>query len=686
MRAFALLLSTAALLLAQESFEVAGDLQSMTDRYLTAIAATHWKARAAQIAALHTPAEIASRQDYIRSRMREEIGGFPSKTPLNAHITGTLKRQGYRIEKLLYESLPRFYVTANVYVPDGPGPFPAVLGTAGHSDTGKAYPVYQRAWIALVKRGFLVIAYDPPGQGERLQYFDPALGRSRVGAGVSEHIMSGEQCLLTGHSIARYEIWDGVRAVDYLLTRPDVDPRRIAVVGNSGGGTPSAYLAVFEQRLAAAVPSCYITSWEKLWPGPGPQDSEQLFPNFLSDGFDFGDFLLAFAPKPIKVLTAIRDFFPIDGARATFAETRRLFDVLDRPAHIDFFEYDDPHGWSKPRREATAAWLEQWFHNSPGPAPEPEFETEAESALDVTSTGQVATDFRDAETIQSLNRAEAERVFAARSRAIPASLRHAGPRGVPPVFRRGEIGRDGYTIQKLALETEPGITVPVLLLVPARGEPRKPAVIHLNSQGKAADAAPNGDLEALALAGRVVLAPDARGWGETRTPGGRSGYGAAWQTAMRAILVGKNLPAMQVYDVLRAFDYLASRPNVDPARISVLGKHGGGPVALIAAALEPRFARIAVESAVPSYMEIVRAPLHENSTGLIVPGILRDMDLPDLAQQIAPRPLWVVDPRTPTGAPARIESVAAQYGSGAKAIERPAGWSFRRVYGGWLEP
>ena len=272
----------------------------MVDGYLTGIAKGQWEARAARVAAIRTPAEVRARQDYIRKTLLEEIGGLPGKTPLNARIRGTLDRGGYRIEKLIYESQPHYYVTANVYVPaTGKPPFPAVLGTAGHSLDGKAYDGYQRVWISLAKRGILVLAYDPPGQGERLEYLDRATGKGLLGGGgTGEHTMAGAQCLLTGTNIARYFIWDGIRAFDYLLTRPDVDPQRIGVAGNSGGGTQSSYLAAFEPRLAAAAPSCYLTSWEKLWAGSGPQDAEQDFAGFLKDGLDFPDFLIAFAPKP----------------------------------------------------------------------------------------------------------------------------------------------------------------------------------------------------------------------------------------------------------------------------------------------------------------------------------------------------------------------------------------------------
>ena len=363
-----------------------GELREELAGYLTAQAETYWTARSAKVAALSSPAQVRERQQYIRTWMLDAMA-FPAKTPLKAKITGGFARDGYRVEHLIFESQPKFYVTANVYIPtDVKGPFPAVLGVAGHSATGKAIDTYQYAWIGMVKRGFLVLAFDPPGQGERSEYFDEALGKSSVGIGVREHNMAGTQVLLTGATFARYEAWDGIRAFDYLLTRTDVDPKRVAVAGNSGGGTQSAYLAVVEPRLAASVISCYMTSWAKLWTKPGPQDAEQDFPGFLSAGLDFGDFMIAFGPKPITMLTGIRDFFPIEGARNTYAEVKRVFEVLDAPGQAGYFEYDDEHGWHKPRREATYRWLTKFLQGKDDDGAEPPIKPEPEKNLNATTT------------------------------------------------------------------------------------------------------------------------------------------------------------------------------------------------------------------------------------------------------------------------------------------------------------
>jgi cephalosporin-C deacetylase-like acetyl esterase len=649
MRAACVLIACAALH-AQSPLDVTNGLAGMVDRYLTGLATQQLQARAARIAGIHTAAEVEARQAYIHEKMLEEIGGFPGRSELEPRITGVLDRGDYKIEKLVFQSQPHYYVTANVFVPaNGKAPYPAVLGTAGHSADGKAMELYQRVWVALAKRGFLVLAYDPPGQGERLEYLDLATGASRLpGGGTREHTMAGLQCILTGTNVARYFIWDGIRAFDYLLTRPDVDPKRIAVTGNSGGGTQSSYLAAFEPRLAAAAPSCYLTSWEKLWGGPGPQDAEQVFVNFLKDGLNLSDFLIAFAPKPIQMATATRDFFPIEGAKAAYAEAQGIFQVLDAGNRIGFFEFDDTHGWSKPRREATYRWLARWLQGREDDGTEPDFQVDSPEALRCTETGQVAATFAGAETVQSLNQALAGQLYATRSGVggkniqalVSQRLQLTTSRGTFRSSNRGAIQREGYRIEKIELEPEPGITVPALAFVPSAGPVRKPAVIYVNPAGKAADAEEKGPLEAMAREGNIVLAIDVRGWGESGPSAvGTGGYSQAYGTAMRALLVGKTMAGMQAADLLAAFDYLASRSDVSPARIGVFGKGKGGILAIFAAVLEPRIKRVTTVNTPESYMAMVRMKIYseDDLVDVVVPGVLRDFDLPDVRKALGRR-------------------------------------------------
>ena len=642
-----------------------GELRDELTRYLTAEAEKHWSARSAKVGALKTQAQVEDRQRYIRRTLLEAIGGFPAKTPLNAKITGGFARDGYRVEHLVFESQPKFYVTANVYVPANVAPpFPAVIGVAGHSATGKAIATYQMAWIGMVKRGFLVIAFDPPGQGERSEYFDQTLGKSTVGIGTGEHNMAGVQTLLTGSTFARYEVWDGIRAFDYLLTRKDVDPKRIGVAGNSGGGTQSAYLAVFEPRLAASVISCYMTDWAKLWTKPGPQDAEQNFPGFLSNGLNFGDFMIAFAPKPVTMLTGIRDYFPIDGARDTYAEVKRVFEVVDAPGRAGYFEYDDEHGWHKPRREATYRWLTRFLQGKDDDGIEPAIEPEPESNLNATSTGQVSTSL-GGETVQSLNLKLAEKLFAGRAAARvsnPEQMRALISRRLNVGTRRGSPKITVVRPDAILIETEPGIRIPASLYVPS-GAGKHAAVIYVNSSGK--DANPKA-IDSLRQTGRVVLALDARGWGESAPERGSGGSSGTSRLAQRAMLIGRPLPGMQVYDVLRAFDYLISREDVDPSQVSVYGSGNAGMIALYAGGLEPRIAAIDSDGAIASFMALARAKTHLGMLDIVVPGVFNDFDLPDIAGMIAPRPLHIAAARTPNGAPLELADLQREYAAAMK--------------------
>jgi cephalosporin-C deacetylase-like acetyl esterase len=604
---------------------------------LTPEAMERLRARAAKIAAIRTPEQVRERQQHIRERILAQIGSFPEKTPLRPKITGVLQRDGYRVEKLIFESQPNYFVTANVYLPaSGSPPFPAVVGVAGHSAAGKAAAFYQTVWISLARRGFVVLAFDPMGQGERSEYFDADLGRSKLGAGgTREHTMAGVQCLLTGTTFARYEIWDGIRAVDYLVSRKEVDPKRIAVAGNSGGGTQSAYLAVLEPRLAAAVSSCYMTSWQQLWTKPGPQDAEQVFPGFLRDELDFGDFFLSFAPKPFTMLTAVRDFFPIDGARATHKEAVRIYEAMGASEKAGYFEYDDAHGWSKPRREATYRWLEKWLQGRTTDGAEGEVATEHESELFATETGQVATSVRG-ETVQSLNRKMADRMYLQRKAA-----------GV----------KDAAELRRIVA----GVTGAATPNGSAR--PGKAAVLFIGRR--------DADAEALEQSGRTVVVYDPRAGGTAS-----GGYTGEYQSAQRAMLLGKTLTGLHLTEIQKRVDELTVQGPV-----AIYGKGNGGVLALFAAALDPRIEKVAVEGSVMSYMDIVRARIH-NAVEIAIPGVLRSLDLPDLARAVAPRPLWIVSPVAPSGAPAPVAAAREQY-PGATVKARPEGWTFEKAYEGW---
>lgn len=188
--------------------------------------------REAEISKLSTKADWEKRQKKVREALLDIIGPFPQKTPLNARVTGVVQKGGYRLEKIIFESQPGFYVTAVMYIPNGlKGKTASIIFTSGHIEEAFRWHDYQQVCINFVKKGFVVFAFDPIGQGERVQYYEPELEKSNVGGCVAEHSYVGAQCFLIGSSLAHYMVWDGIRAVDYLLTRDEVDPQRIGITG-----------------------------------------------------------------------------------------------------------------------------------------------------------------------------------------------------------------------------------------------------------------------------------------------------------------------------------------------------------------------------------------------------------------------------------------------------------------------
>jgi len=674
-----------------ESLDFLADLpdfervREMLPSYLNRTAIALLEERKRTVSLISTAADVAKRKAYVRDRMLSALGGLPERTPLNARVVGALDRDGYRVEKVIFESQPRFYVTGNLYLPKaGQPPYPAVLFPLGHERGGKPNPDWQHVLVSLARRGFVAFTWDTLGQGERSQFFDTDLETSKLGETgyTTEHTMIGAQCWLAGDNIARYTIWDGIRALDYLLSRKEVDPARVACTGNSGGGTHTAYLSALDDRIGVAAPSCYITSWQRLLESIGPQDAEQCLPPWLKDGLDHADFIYAFAPKPYIILSAIRDFFSISGARETFAETGRVYSLLAAPDKLRMFEADNTHGYSMPRRLAAYDWLSRWLKGSEDHEPEQEVKLESAEELRCTPTGEVASSV-GGETVFSLN---LKRVEQNRPRRAPltdaqavAANRSEMQRQVRPLIgfepRRsplsvkpfGRIEKEGYGIEKLIYESEPGIIVPALLYVPRSTEARKPAVVYVNDRGKSADGDSGGAIEQLVKRGFIVLAIDMRGCGETRplqNPDESNEtyrYFGQYDSALRAFLVGKTLVGMRAEDISRGVDLLASRPEVDKERIYGFGVGAGALTLLHEAVFDERIKELALDGMLVSYDSVVTHRIHRNVYESVVPGALKVYDLADLLAAVAPRPVWLVDTVDPVGKRFTTDEVRGQY-------------------------
>jgi len=655
------------------------NIRRMLPSYLNNIGFRMLGERKRRVEHLVTIEDVNKRRSYVREQMLKDLGGFPDRTPLNARVVGVLERPGYRIEKVIFESQPHFYVTANLYLPKtGHPPYPAILYPLGHERGGKTNPTWQQMLGSLATKGFVALAWDPVGQGERLQIFDEDLRESKVGNSTTEHTVVGTQCMLVGDHLARYTIWDGMRALDYLLSRKEVDPARIGLTGNSGGGTHTAYIAALDDRIQVAAPSCYITSWHLMLDTIGPQDAEQTFPLWLQEGLDYPDYLYAFAPKPYLLLSAIRDFFPIAGARETFAEAEKVYSAIGEREKVGMFEADDGHGYNKSRRLAAYDWFGRWLKGARDTDPEPQIEMATPEELRCTATGQVSTSL-GGESVFTLNQKRLAQLKASRL-TRPADLpgkvreviRYEPPSGPLQVTSYGAITRSGYRIEKLIYESEPGIFIPSLLYVPDAGASKKAAVLMVTGDGKAASAS---EAEQFAASGTVVLSIDMRGTGETRVDADVNSrefdhYFGDFNNTMTAFLVGKTMAGMRALDISRGVDVLTSRKEVDPNQVYGYGKDEGALPLLYTTVLDGRIRRVMLEGMLVSYESVVNSRVSRRILEGVAPGMLKYYDLQDLVAAMAPRDVWIVNGTDPMGHELPASEVTKEYGRALEAFSQ----------------
>src|SRR5712691_1569403 len=354
-------------------------------RWMDHIAQQQLDQRENVIAGIRSVADANRRKQLVREKLSEILGGMPNYNgPLNSRITGHIQTELYTIEKVIFESLPGFYVTANVYRPNKTGRYPAVLLPAGHTQEGKPEPQLVAANLAM--KGFVALTYDPVGQGEREQTFIGQLGRPLAGGSVNEHIHAGAQSILIGESVARYFIWDAKRAVDYLISRPDVDAARIGCAGCSGGGATTALIGALDPRIKAVAPACFINSYRLLFAGPDP-DSEMSPPNLLSRGLDMADYVELSAPTPWLLLATEGDYFTPAGAKLVYEEAQRWFGLYRAEDSVRFFIGPGPHGTPLETREDIYGWMIRWLKDGQGDAREQDVLLYPDHEMQVTKSG-----------------------------------------------------------------------------------------------------------------------------------------------------------------------------------------------------------------------------------------------------------------------------------------------------------
>lgn len=618
--------------------------------------------------ALKTPEQIAAYQQQLRASFLKSLGDFPERTPLHPRVTGIVPRDGYRVEKVLFESQPKHYVTGLCFVPDSTrfkAPYPGVLVVCGHSANGKGYEKYQAVGALLALNGMVGFVVDPICQGERYEHLKED-GSIQVTGTTDGHSLLGAGSILLGQNTARYEIWDGMRGIDYLQQRDDVDPQKIGCMGNSGGGTQTSYLMALDERIQAAAPACYLTDFASLLSKMGPQDAEQNIFGQLAWGMDHADYVMMRAPVPVLICTATKDMFPIDGSWSTYRKAKRLFTRLGFPERVDLVEADGPHGWHTPLREGGVRWMSRWLAGRDVDVREPAIQPLSEKEFQVTERGQTLL-IPGAKSAFDFNREEYEALQSERAAAwkSPDSAREqvrqlVGIQSLAeikevPAQSLGESTMGSIKIERWALQPEPGITLPALLYRPAAAT--QGPLIYLHADGKqAAFPGSEGPCSALGYAeqGHTVLAVDLRGIGETFPEKGRwynKRFGEEAKLVVLAYLLGKNFVGLRANDILASARWFMDHEQlpVDQRKLTLVAAGKLGVPALHAAAMESDlFQNVTLFQPLCSWETIIDSTISEGQYVNCIHGAARLYELHDLAGLLGDR-IQILQPTNAMG-------------------------------------
>jgi cephalosporin-C deacetylase-like acetyl esterase len=619
--------------------------------------------------------ELHARRIPLQLRLRHSLGldPWPERAPLNVRTTGVSQKTGYRIEKVIFEAWAGLPVTGHLYIPERVDfPVPGLVYACGHwMEAGKLAPEVQSFCATAASLGILSLVYDPIGQGERL-------GSWRDHGHLNP--------LLVGKCQLGLMVWESIRALDVLLSRPEVDPEKIGMTGASGGGLNTFFTTAIEDRFTCAIPVAYPCTFilamhaERDLNWEDGTDICNQVPQVMSYA-EMSDIASLFIPRPYMVLSGKRDkIFPIAGVRQFASVTARNYALAGVPECFCFAEFDEEHGYQLSLRQAAYGWLKRWLLMSSDSAPVPEpvldlfpnpypvdyMAPPAPTPGNVRLQSPTLTPDPDSVPGFCLPPGQPVQSEAVIDRMIQAAAQSAtkvpeipvkvddlpnwqreivhriqsvlGPfPEKTPIRPRlfNQVWEGGMLAERITFWSEAGITIPGLFLMPEEWEQPVPFVVYAGQWGKL-QGIRSGFIQELVQHGYGVLAIDVRGVGETAA--------SEFEAGTNLLMMDRPLFGQRVWDVIRAVDFIWERcyiaPQIDKGRLVVAGEGVGGLWALYAAALDGRVGAAVALDTLYSYTEIcVHSARYPASVYLF--DVLNHFDLAHVMAACAPRPVYL---------------------------------------------
>lgn len=581
----------------------------------------------------------------MRETFIEKLGGVPEREcPLNPQITSVRDMGNYTQEAVIFNSRKGVYVTGTMYIPKGlTEPSAAVLLMSGHSENGRMYKVYQAAAQTIAEAGIIVFSIDPPGQGERRSFIDRETGEIIVNSPIFDHDCCGISSMLTGRFIESFFLSDQFAAVDYMLTRKEIDPNRIGVTGCSGGGTQSVTMMLCDERIAAAAPCCFTSNRREIMFTNQSQDAEQIWPGCAEYGLDHHEAFVHFAPKPALMLIASADIFPPEGAYDVLEQAKKIYSLFGegKEDNVRIFELEYYHGYAPEFANAAAAFFCEVFGiERKGPQITNPLE---EKDMIATKSGNVLGDFEDALTIideSMISAAELKknRKLDEAKQWLMEKVMHGRLPSKPWLKHALQRYVNGYTGKICVWWVQDHLAAYGVLI--SKGENphvlKLPTVIAVWNNGTMAIAEHEAWIKAQCEAGKQVLVVDLPGVGNIEQPRiwrnytYYEAYGTMYKMCCDLLYMGDSMAAMQTYHLLRTVDMLKESLGLED--ISFYCDDGDGVFGILAGYLADLKREYGENILTNAEKEILsQKPLkYENTLSHVIPDMLQYFDFDEI--------------------------------------------------------